>query len=76
MEPVPCSMSGSNRCFLTCIQISEEAGKVAWYYDLFKNFPKFIVIHIVKGFDVVNKAEVDAFWNSLAFLMVQPMLAI
>ena len=61
MEPVPCSMSGSNRCFLTCIQISEEAGKVAWYSYLFNNFPKFIAIHIVKGFDVVNKAEVDAF---------------
>ena len=50
-------MSGSNSCFLTCIQVSQEAGKVVWYYHLFKNFPQFIVIHTVKEFGVVNKAE-------------------
>ena len=54
---VHCSMSGSNSCFLTCIQVSQEAGKVVWYYHLFKNFPQFIVIHTVKEFGVVNKAE-------------------
>ena len=37
---------------------------------------QFIVIHIVKGFGIVNKAEIDVFWNSLAFLMTQRMLAI
>ena len=37
LEPVCCSMSGSNCCFLTCRQISQEAGKVVWYY-FFKNF--------------------------------------
>ena len=58
LEPVCCSMSGSNCCFLTCIQVSQEAGKVVWYY-LFKNFPQFVVIHTVKGFGIVNKAEVD-----------------
>ena len=42
-------MSGSNCCFLTCIQISQEAGKVVWYFHLFKNFPQFVVIHTVKG---------------------------
>ena len=45
-------------CFLTCIQISQEAGKVVWYFHLSKNFPQFVVIHMVKGFGIVNKAEV------------------
>ena len=57
LEPVSCSMSGSNYCFLTCIQVSQEAGKVIWYSHLFKNFPHFVVIHTVKGFSVVNEAE-------------------
>ena len=69
-------MSGSNCCFLTCIQISQETGQVVWYSHLFKNFPQFVVIHTVKGFGVVNKAEVDVFWNSFAFLMIQQMFAI
>ena len=69
-------MSSSNCCFLTCIQISQEAGQVVWYSHLFKNFPQFIVIHTVKGFGIVNKAEVDVFWNPLAFLMMQWILAI
>ena len=34
---------------------------MVWYSHLLKNFPQFIVIHTVKGFDVVNKAEVDVF---------------
>ena len=48
-------------CFLTCIQVSQKAGKVVWYSHLLKNFPQFVVIHIVKGFSVVNEAEVDVF---------------
>ena len=52
-------MSGSNCCFWTCIQISQEAGKVVWYSQLFKNVPQFVVIHIVKGFAIINKAEID-----------------
>ena len=60
-EPIHCFMSSSNCCFLTCIQVSQEAGKVVWYSYLFKNFPQFIVIHIVKGFSIVNEAEVDVF---------------
>ena len=51
-------MSGSNCCFLICIQISQEAGKVVWYSHLFKNFPQFVVIHTVKDFGIVNKADV------------------
>ena len=61
LEPVHFSMSGSYFCFLTCIQISQEAGKVIWCSHLFQNFPQFVVIHIVKGFSVVNEAEVDVF---------------
>ena len=51
-------MSSSNCCFLTCIQISQEASQVVWYSHLFQNSPQFIVIHTVKGFGIVNKAEI------------------
>ena len=54
-------MSTSNFCFLTCMQISQEAGKVVLYSHLFQNFPQFIVIYTVKGFGIVNKAEIDIF---------------
>ena len=58
LEPVCCSMSSSNCCFLTFIQISQEACQVVWYSHFFKNFPQFIVIHTVKGFGIVKKAEI------------------
>ena len=67
LEPVCCSMSGSNCCFLICIQVSQEAGKVVWYSHLLKNFPQFVVIHTVKGFGVVNKAEADVFLELSCF---------
>ena len=67
LEPVHCSMSDSNCCFLTCIQVSQEAGKVVWYSHLFKNFPQFVVIHTVKGFGIVNE-EVDVFLLFPCFL--------
>ena len=67
LEPGCCSMSSSNCCFLTCIQISQKAGQVVWYSHLFQNFPQFIVIHTVKGFGIVNKAEVDAFLELSCF---------
>ena len=51
-------MSSSNCCFLNCTQVFQEAGQVVWYSQLLKNFPQFIVIHIVKGFGIVNKAEI------------------
>ena len=60
-EPAYSSVSSSNRCFLTCIQISQEAGQVVLYSHLFKNFPQFVVIHIVKGFAIV----VYSYWNNL-----------
>ena len=49
------------------MQISQEAGKVVWYSHLFQNFPQFVVIHTVKGFGVVNKAEVDVFLELSCF---------
>ena len=70
LEPVCRSMSGSNCCFLTHIHVSQKTGKVVWYSHLFKNF-QFVVILIVKGFSIVNEAEVDFLWNSLAFSMIQ-----
>ena len=67
LEPVHCSMSSSNCCFYTCIQISQEAGHVVWYSHLFQNFPQFVVIHTVKGFGIVNKAEIDVFLELSCF---------
>ena len=58
LEPVRCSMSSSNCCFLSWIQISQETGIVVWYSHFFKNCPQLVVIHIVKGFSIVNEAEV------------------
>ena len=66
LEQVLCSMSSSNCSFLTCIQISQEAGKVVWYSHLSKNF-QFVVIHTVKGFSIVNEAEVDVFLELSCF---------
>ena len=60
-EPICCSMSGSNCCFLSCIQVSQEAGQVVWYSHLFQNFPQFIVSHTVEGFGIVNKEGIDVF---------------
>ena len=60
-------MSSSNCCFLTCIQIPQEAGEVVWYSHLSQNFPQFIVIHTVKVFGVVNKAEIDIFLELSCF---------
>src|SRR5574341_1306182 len=67
LEQVCCSMSSSNCCFLTCIQISQEADQVVWYAHLFQNFPQFTVTHTVKGFDIVNKAEIDVFLELSCF---------
>ena len=65
LEPVYCYMSSSNCYFLTCIQVSQETGKVVCYSHLF--FPQLVVIHTVKGFGIVNKAEVDAFLGLSCF---------
>ena len=59
--------SSSNCCFLTCIQISQEAGKMVWYSHLLKYFPQYFVIYTVKEFGIVNKAEVDVFLELSCF---------
>ena len=70
-ELVCCSISGSDCCFLTCIQMSQEASKMVRYSLLFKDFPQFVVIHTVKGFSIVNEAEVD--FSGILFLLCTPM---
>ena len=63
--------TGSNCCFLTCIQVSQETGKMGILYShICKSFTQFVMIHTVKGYSIV---EIDVFWNSLAFSMVQQM---
>ena len=62
-------MSSSNSCFLTGIQVSQEADQVVWYSHLFQNFPQFVVIHTVKGFGVVSEAEVDLSLEFFRFLI-------
>ena len=64
-------MSGSSCCFLTIIQVSQEAGKVVWYSHLLKNFPQFVAIHTDKGFGIVNEAEVAVFLEFLCFPVIQ-----
>ena len=75
LEPVYCSMSGSNCCFLTHIQISQEPSKKVWYSPLSQDFPQFVVIYTVKGFGIINKTEVDVFLEFSCLLMIQQMLA-
>ena len=58
-------------CEMSAIEVSQEAGQVVWYFHLLKNFPQFVVIHAVKGFGVVNKAEVDVFLE-LSYLSNDP----
>ena len=70
-------MSGSNCCFLSCMQVSQEAGNVVWYSHLIKNIPQFVVTHTVKGFSVVSEAEVDFFFFLIPLsLLWQCMLAV
>jgi len=52
---------------LTCIQLSQDAGRVVWYSHLFKNFPQFVLLHIIKGFSIVSEAEVDTFLEFSCF---------
>ena len=48
------------------MQVSQEAGQVVWSH-LFQDFPQFIVIHRVKGFGIVNKAEIEVFLELSCF---------
>ena len=67
LKQVCSSISSSICCFLICIQISQEVGQVVWYSHLFKDFPQFVLIHAVKGFGIVNKAETDVFLELSCF---------
>ena len=60
-------MSSSNYCFLAYIQISQKTDQGVWYSHRFKTFPQFVVIHTVKGFVIVNKAEVDIYLELSCF---------
>ena len=62
------SMSGSNCYYLTCMQISQEAGQVVWYSHLFQNFSQFVMIYTVKGFGIINKAGVDVILELSCFI--------
>ena len=70
LEPVCYSMSNSNCCFLTSIQISQEAGQVVWYSHLLKNFPQFVMIHSTKySLDMSNfLEEISSLSHSIVFL--------
>ena len=67
-EPISCSIQGSNCCFLTCIQVSQETGKMLWYSHLSKSFPQFVMIHTVKGFSIADETEIDVFLKFPCFL--------
>ena len=67
LEPISYSIQGSNYCFLTHIQVSQQTGRMVWYSHLFKSFPQFVMIYTVKGFSVVDETEVDVFLEFLYF---------
>ena len=65
-------MSGCNCCLLTCIKVSQDAGKMIWYSHFLMNFPQSVVIHTVKGFSIVNEAEEDVFPEFSCFFFDPP----
>ena len=73
MEPVCCSMSSFNCCFLMYIQVSLEANKVVWYSHLLKNFPVCFDPHSQR-LRIVNKG--DVFLEFSCFFMIHWVLAI
>ena len=68
LEPISCSIQGSNCCFLTHIQISQETGKMVWCSHLFKSFTQFAMVHTVRSFSIVNETELDVFLMFFCFL--------
>ena len=78
-QSVPCPVltvaSGCAYRFLRR-QVRWSGILISLVFSLWKNFPQFVVIHTVRGFGIVSKAEVDVFWNSFASSMIQQMLAI
>ena len=76
LEPVCCSMSSSNCCFLTCIQVSQGAGRVIWYSHLFQNFAQLIVTHTVKGFGRVNNTYISSLLKLPPISLLSPALSV
>ena len=70
LEPVRCPLSGFNCCFLSYIEVSQEAGQMVWYSHLLQNFPQFVVIHTVKGIGIINKSEIDVFMELIVNIIV------
>ena len=68
LEPISCSIQGSNCCFLSHIQVSQETGKMFWYSHLFKSVPQFLMFHTVRGFSLVSETEEDVFLEFPFFL--------
>ena len=68
LEPISCCIQGSNCCFFTCIQVSQETGKMVWYSHLFKSFTQFAMVHTVRSFSIVNETELDVFLMFFCFL--------
>ena len=59
--------SGAGKTGQPPIQVFQEAGQVVWYFHFFQNYPQCIVLHTVKGFGIVNKAEIDVFLELSCF---------
>ena len=77
LEPVCCSMSISNCCFLTCIQVSQEAGQVVWYSHLFQNFPHYQtikVLHLAPENSHIWPPPLATWSKSLLFFSVVPTI--
>ena len=68
LEPISCSIQGSNCCFLTCKQVSQETDKMVWYSHLTKSFPQFVTIHTVKSFSLVEETDRCFFLKCPCFL--------
>ena len=62
--------------FLTCIQLSQDTGKMVWYSRLFKRVPQFVMRNTVKGFSIFDETEVDVFLEFSCFLYDLANLAI
>ena len=68
LEPIICSILGSNCCFLTHIKVSQETSKMLGYFHHFKSFQQFVMVYTVKGFSGVNEMEVDVSLECPCFL--------
>ena len=68
LQPVSCSVQGSDCCFLTHIQVSQETGKKVYYSHHSKSFPQFVMVHTIKGFHLVGETKIGVFLKFPCFL--------